>query len=709
MLRRQPVKVTYTHKRRRAQGVHRLQSSPLELLPPEKDDITRSEMTRRMLKRSRRAALTEQTEDKNIEQNLLKERIAKRIKHTEDHAMVAEPTALSLDASIRDVDLSFQTPFPESEYMHESSITKPLVPEQLSPVPIAKRILSRRTSSRNLKENTVQSQTLASPFHSRPGSVASSPKDRGRGRSSRASRISLRAKSRTLSGAFKENVRKENARRRLSRKDSTVSLNDGSEHSSVRPPMHQRYPSSPSASYMPSQIALQDWFAPPKTLSRPFHNYDRVPSPHESVRSTSSFFSSVPQFCSTPVISRPQGGMGPPSPTHEDTSPLSFARNEDYACSDYVDVDMADNVLPDHRQAIHISGNSIFSSSGEFTIGPTPASKVAAPANEVHSTLGPNGRDVSEAQVLHHAADHQNDVEALHAGRNLARAFIGEYMIQLPASSPALVTTSNAPTVAHLVVPRARKVAIGKQALLLPGTSSPWPDFGATASNRSFYTAKDFGTLTPPVSPARSRSSEAPLSPGADLIREMSSLDICGDAGTRSDGEAPRDTPTTPLQIRSHSLDNPASITTTATTKKSSSKRKPARNRAGTIRASDYMQPIPSTSTTTLASTILGPGGSRPGARRTRSGTVVGPNSKLAKGPELPTRVAIHIPIVELPFFGSESESDDELLLKGPWLEDLEYLGLPVPARIRNVSPDELNIGLRHGEEWGPPRRLRRR
>jgi hypothetical protein len=64
-------------------------------------------------------------------------------------------------------------------------------------------------------------------------------------------------------------------------------------------------------------------------------------------------------------------------------------------------------------------------------------------------------------------------------------------------------------------------------------------------------------------------------------------------------------------------------------------------------------------------------------------------------------------PVIELPVVGSESESDDELLLKGPWIEDLVYLGLPVPTRVREAEADEINLGgLWHGEEWGPPRRL---
>lgn len=95
--------------------------------------------------------------------------------------------------------------------------------------------------------------------------------------------------------------------------------------------------------------------------------------------------------------------------------------------------------------------------------------------------------------------------------------------------------------------------------------------------------------------------------------------------------------------------------------------------------------------------------------RRTRSGTVVGPDSKLAaKSAGLPTQAAKGAPATRLAVVQSESESesDDELLLKGFWIEDLEYLGLKVPPR-KDVEADELNLGgLWHGLESGPPRRL---
>lgn len=124
----------------------------------------------------------------------------------------------------------------------------------------------------------------------------------------------------------------------------------------------------------------------------------------------------------------------------------------------------------------------------------------------------------------------------------------------------------------------------------------------------------------------------------------------------------------------------------------------PARNRAGTIRASDFVKPVPGASSPNNA-----PGQAvslLSNMRRTRSGTVVGPDSKLATksagtkgGPA--TRLAPVLP-------GREPESDDELLLKAAWIEDMEYLGLAVPLD-KDAEADELNLG---GMWTGPARRL---
>ncbi|KIK97345.1 hypothetical protein PAXRUDRAFT_24681 [Paxillus rubicundulus Ve08.2h10] len=681
MFGRQPVKITYTHKRKRLHGSSRMQSSPLDILPPDKGDLTHSEMTRRMLKRSRRAALIEQVQGRNIDHDLTRERLVKRFKHADERTVNGELIAESLNMSLPQHDLSLQTPFPASEYIHESAVAKPLIPEQLSPVPVGKRINSR-TSSRNLKENGTHSQTLASPFHSRPGSAASSPRRQGRERSLRASRSSLHAKSRTLSATFKENPR------RISRKDSTVSLNDNKMHSRG-PAKHQRYPSTPSTSYMRSQFAQQDWLAPPKAISRTFDEYNGGLSPHGSVHSITSFLHDGPQSCSTPAVSRPRrlASMQAPTSANEPHAPL--AQRADLPHSNATDIEMIDD-----RQTVHISRNSIFPSSGEFTIGLVPATNTGATPMDADSLLSSTGKNLPVTRASDQAANRPPEINVPQPGRNLARTFPGEYFIPLPSSGSPPVSAAKAD--GTIIVPNRPKVAVGKHALALPTASSPAPE-GAFIDAHSFHPA--FETLTPPASPYRTRGSLPPSSPAGDLAQEMRSLGLGGDMGTRSDREAPQ-VLSGAIQTRSHSLDSPASIVAATSAKKTLPTHKPARNRAGTIRASDYAKPGPSSTTAAVASL--------PGARRTRSGTVVGPNSKLAKDPALASRVAMRTPAAELPVVGFDSESDDELLLKGPWIEDLVYLGLPVPTHMGEAEADEMNLGgLWHGEEWGrPPRRL---
>lgn len=171
---------------------------------------------------------------------------------------------------------------------------------------------------------------------------------------------------------------------------------------------------------------------------------------------------------------------------------------------------------------------------------------------------------------------------------------------------------------------------------------------------------------------------------------------------THSDGERHRPPTSILLQTCSHSLQDALAEPTT----KKSVKRRPTRNRAGTIRASDFTKPAVSSSSVAPRQTVS----FLPNVRRTRSGTVVGPDSKLAtKGTGLASRAARCAPATGLAAVqsASGSESDDELLLKGAWIEDLEYLGLAVPQSRKDAEVDEMNLGgLWHGLEFGPPRRL---
>jgi len=834
MLGRQSIRVTYSHKRRRVQNPSKkLLSSPLEVLPPDMDDLTRTQMARRMLKRSRRVALSEQLEDKNVEH--IREHLAKRIKRTQERVSNVETTEVAFDMSSQD-DFTFQTPFSSSQSVHESAVENPPVPEQFSPVPAAKRIMSR-TSSRNLKENSTHSQILASPFSSRPGSAAPSPrKHKGKERSSRrVSRISLHAKSRTLSGVFKENTRQ------VLRKDSTVSLKDMDRGPSPRHIKHRRYPSSPSTSYMRSQFAHEDWIAPPKVLPRTFGGYSEIPSPSGSVHSNSSFYIDQPQSCSTPAISRL--GKLPDShgrQTRTENSLASFALRKGSTEASSLDVAMMDGTRHPRRQTIHLSGNSIFSSSDEFTIGSLPAAPNGGMITERNNVAG---RDEASALAVRQVSAHREAVDRSQAGYSLAGSFVAEYDIPLsdsdrspastaatkmfgprgvhkssvgeqpfglPGTSPARGETNNMRTYRNPVVPKSSvgeqpfglpgtspvrgepliihtsrnssvpKSSVGEQQFGLPGTSPARGETNDTGASRnsgvpkssvveqqfglpgtspsrgeSFInrTFRNPGTLTPPASPPNTSASCLPSSPASDLALDLLSMDIrgmshehcllivlrhfysmsfgiassnarvsllasllngmylltvsgTGDPDMHSDGETHRPSTSIPLQMRSRSLRGaPAGSTTHKFVK-----RMPARNRAGTIRASDFAKPGAPSSHVSPRMTVP----PLSNVRRTRSGTVVGPDSKLAaKGAGLSNQATKGAParLAAVPS-RSESESDDELLLKGFWFEDLEYLGLAVPPGRKDAEADELNLGgLWHGLECGPPRRpgLRRR
>lgn len=507
MLGQQSVRVTYAHKRRRVQNAgKKLLSSPLEVLPPELDDLTRTQMARRMLKRSRRVALAEQLEDKNVEH--IREHLAKRIKRTQEHVSNVESTGAPIDMHPQD-DITFQTPFASSQSVRESAVTKPLVPEQLSPVPAVKRVMSR-TSSRNLKENSSHSQTLASPFSSRPGSAASSPKRNDRGRSSRrVSRSSLHPKSRTLSGVFKENTR------RVSRKGSTLSLKDTDRKHPDRHIKHQRYPSSPSTSYMRSQFTQEDWIARPKALSRTFDD-DELPSPGRSVHSNASFYNDHPQYCSTPATSRLRKLRDLHGRQIRTDNPLaSSSLRQDSAEAGGLDTEMMDGTVPPRRQTIHLSENSIFSSSDEFTIGSLPA------MNDARTILERNNgtsRDEPPARVSRQAATHRGVVERTQAAHTLAGSFIAEYDIPLSDLAHSLTSTSVTKRDGPDGVP---KLSIREQPFGLPGTS---PARGQCLIIR---TSRNLGTLTPPSSPPRTITS-CPSSPASDLALELRSMNICG-------------------------------------------------------------------------------------------------------------------------------------------------------------------------------------
>ncbi|KAF8449317.1 hypothetical protein L210DRAFT_2658394 [Boletus edulis BED1] len=515
MLARQSAPVTYFHRRRRVRdSSKKLPSSPLEVLPPDVDDLTHTQMTRRMLKRSRRVALAEQIEDKNVEH--IREHLAKRIKRNQEHIFDLEHTEVPFDVAPQD-DVTFQTPFP-SQSARESTVDKPLVPEQLSPVPVVNRVMSR-TISRNLKENSTHPQTLASPFNSRPGSAAASPTRKSRGRSSRRrSRISLHAKSRTLSGVFKENSRL------VSRKDSTASLKNTHGESSTRHIRHQRYPSGPSASYMRSQPAQEDWIAPPKALSHTLGSSDipllprtldddgEIPSPGGSVRSGGSFYVDQPQFCSTPAISRLRKV---PDLHRRRTRNDNFRKDSPDA--DDLDIEMMDSTVPAQRQAIHLSGNSIFSSSDEFTLRSLLAHLEVHDGSQADHSLARSF--IVEYDIPLADSDHSPVSAAASEMLDLEGALkesVGEQPFGLPGTSPAHGEDFSTRSSKSRGIP---KSSVAEQPLGLPGSSH------VRGETRIVRTSRSSGTL---ISPAPAGALCPPPSPASDLALELQSVHIRG-------------------------------------------------------------------------------------------------------------------------------------------------------------------------------------
>jgi hypothetical protein len=475
-----------------------------------------------MLKRSRGVA------NEGEDMVRLKGRLVKRARQ-----------AVESDAPEAEADVdAFQTPFPSVEYVHSSSVTRPLAPEELSPVPNAKRILSR-TSSRNLKENNT-SLPLASPFHSRPSSPQSPHTASATKAKARSSRIPLHLKSRTLSGTFHKND-SAYTRRKLSHKDSTVSLNDKKlsrkdstislnytklsrknstlsldEPARYSPSKHQHRPSSPDPSYMLSFIAQQDWISPSKALT--IHAGICDPDPNSIIRpnpiqnlSASPFVVDRPQFFSTPPRSRSGSRTGLQAP--KPPSNLAFL-----ACSPCLprdeDFEMADHT--EHRK-IRISGNSIISSSGSFTLN----------AHQIHNALN--------------ADNHIDSAGSAPMSMSLnvrpQKISMGEHMIPLASSPPlALDLASFGPQ---------HKVSLGQNILALPGSSPPVPSAPEVVARRTVIGQRRLAfpsesiSLAPNCPGSALRNASADLPPRgatsgtgapseADLIQDMLSLDLGG-------------------------------------------------------------------------------------------------------------------------------------------------------------------------------------
>ena len=271
-----PPATTYARRKSRAKQqdhseITNNQSSPLEELPPDAQDITLTEMSRRMKKRSRivLSASQESTERAVAEPVLKKSRStpsshheAVRKSHTASPAIASESLLLTFETDQVD-DSIFTTPdLPVRKMIVPGEVEPSTIQDPLSPIPIARRMLSR-TSSRNLKENSRRN--LASPFHSRPGSRPSSPYH-----TRQPNRTAAHAKTRTLSTDLKKKSGLADKTGLIGRSSIPNTTCDASAPASLSHTTHHaRTTSIPAitASVLDG-IAPEDWLVPPTALSR---------------------------------------------------------------------------------------------------------------------------------------------------------------------------------------------------------------------------------------------------------------------------------------------------------------------------------------------------------------------------------------------------------------------------------------------------------
>ncbi|KAJ7154558.1 hypothetical protein C8R46DRAFT_1297036 [Mycena filopes] len=192
-------------------------SSPLPQ-PDDSDHYTsHAELSRRLLKRARRASNPEVVSSKKF-----------------------KPSGVTPAGS----PIQYETPHPsilteEQKFRLNSSRGLPVHPDQFSPLPVSRRIVSR-TGSRNLKENASlraqkKSKSLASPFNSRPGSAASSPQK------SQQTRLSPASTQHSTQKLFKRTLSDTNYNPNIPQSASTTNS-----PTHAHSPLRARRPSAPS-------------------------------------------------------------------------------------------------------------------------------------------------------------------------------------------------------------------------------------------------------------------------------------------------------------------------------------------------------------------------------------------------------------------------------------------------------------------------------
>lgn len=400
-----------------------LPSSPLPELSPSKHDVTLSEMSRRMKKRSRQVVAGPQHVENDTD-----DRLSKKLKRPSelDLRSIAQmspvPTVpstpvhqhggLTLPLDTQQIyDSLFETPSHPSDAQLIKSYAEP---DQLSPLPVARRMLSR-TSSRNLKENSGSyRQGLASPFTSRPASRASSP----RRASKTPGKRPLHLKSRTLSSSFiKQQVKPAD----VTRSASSRRHEDTTFDSIFSPTTHGPAPALSSHSrtgsipVMPSSlldhIPAQDWLVPAKALSRSPPSLEDMQLDHIAAEHP-SFYLDEPARISTPprkrrtTVTLKNFRPSVAESHHLDsismdlTDPVTAAE-EDVSVTDAEEERGPARPRRRRRTVVHMSGDSIFSSALDFSAymtefsptkrldGALPLTQPELPPGLVHPDLAP--------------------------------------------------------------------------------------------------------------------------------------------------------------------------------------------------------------------------------------------------------------------------------------------------------------------------------
>ncbi|KAH9943821.1 hypothetical protein B0H21DRAFT_475303 [Amylocystis lapponica] len=675
---RRPL-TTYARRRARPNAVDAgpsPQTSPLKPLPPDKHDVTLSEMAHRMKKRSRQTdsqVTISSSPGFSSHGSVDGERLAKKLKQRSESASTSDfsgPNARSnafifplkgQDAN----EISFQTPlsFLPSDQSMKSSPSAPL--DQLSPVPIAKRVLSR-TNSYNFKENRLGSALngLASPFHSRPGSRAASPHGSVK---NKIGRPPFHMKSRTLSTNQRGDVTV--IAPTLQPETSVLAPAPFIDALDPQPPMdvltgkskttanvHIRTGSIPSISSSHNDMSPSSWLIPAKALTRP--------SPAMQLdldAEHSSFFYDAPNHVSTPPRKRrattgtwaldkfPQcdenGGFPvPPNPS----SDVNMA----HASRPSTPPSPKPPTPPPRRRRrtiVHLPRNAQFSAVLDFssqTLAENPSSVLESVVDTPDQSIR---EDPPQPCQFHAGLDLQNFRSGL--GRGLASAFSSA------RSSPT--TSSSEPALSSLdTVDSATATDVIMDGPLSPFRARPGPDLDQEELRDMFSVLRFDGAYTLCLV----------VTIRALFARATSKLTIC--ASYCADDEkwasvaVSRSSPELSITLaRSRSYEPPAP--NSARTKEQTHRRK----RGDTIRASDFAP---------LSESEADKAGSPrpPPTRRTRSGTVTlstivasagqaqvpppAPAYRRRNGALPMTKVAIN----DEALCAAAEDSDDELLLR---------------------------------------------